>query len=136
MCHLYCSLRRAFFTVQGDLPTCAQPRVGCHAFSGMSSVWTHDCRTDRIARDACRVSHRGNLRSLNREISMMREPPFPMLAQRIAVTSARTEIRIDRVTEDSADSFPASDPPSWTPLRVGAPIQGTSLPGEHMSPHG
>ena len=27
----------------------------------------------------------------------------------------------DRVTEDSADSFPASDPPSWTPLRVGSP---------------
>ena len=27
----------------------------------------------------------------------------------------------DRVTEDSADSFPASDPPSWSPLRVGSP---------------
>lgn len=27
----------------------------------------------------------------------------------------------DRVSEDSADSFPASDPPSWTPLHVGAP---------------
>lgn len=27
----------------------------------------------------------------------------------------------DRVSEDSADSFPASDPPSWSPLRVGSP---------------
>jgi len=27
----------------------------------------------------------------------------------------------DRVSEDSADSFPASDPPSWSPLKVGAP---------------
>jgi hypothetical protein len=32
---------------------------------------------------------------------------------------------VDRVTEDSADSFPASDPPSWTPLQVGSPDQGS-----------
>jgi hypothetical protein len=28
---------------------------------------------------------------------------------------------LDRVSEDSADSFPASDPPSWSPLLVGSP---------------
>jgi hypothetical protein len=28
---------------------------------------------------------------------------------------------LDRVSEESADSFPASDPPSWSPLRVGSP---------------
>ena len=28
----------------------------------------------------------------------------------------------DRVSQDSADSFPASDPPSWSPLRVGSPV--------------
>jgi hypothetical protein len=27
----------------------------------------------------------------------------------------------DRVSEESAESFPASDPPSWSPLRVGSP---------------
>jgi hypothetical protein len=28
---------------------------------------------------------------------------------------------LDRVSAESADSFPASDPPSWSPLRVGSP---------------
>lgn len=35
--------------------------------------------------------------------------------------TARPESWSDRVTEDSVDSFPASDPPSWSPLRVGSP---------------
>jgi hypothetical protein len=36
----------------------------------------------------------------------------------------------DRVSEDSADSFPASDPPSWTPLHVGAPRHDPPRPLE------
>ena len=34
---------------------------------------------------------------------------------------------MDRVTQDSAESFPASDPPSWTPLRIGAPNHDSPL---------
>jgi hypothetical protein len=35
--------------------------------------------------------------------------------------ATRLDSWFDRVTADSADSFPASDPPSWSPLRVGSP---------------
>ena len=38
-----------------------------------------------------------------------------------AAMSARQAACAGPVSEDSADSFPASDPPSWSPLRVGSP---------------
>jgi hypothetical protein len=45
-----------------------------------------------------------------------------------AITRIRAEAVFDRVSEDSVDSFPASDPPSWSPLQVGPPA--------HDTPHG
>lgn len=52
---------------------------------------------------------------------MLRVSPVAVHAAHVVDTSVNVESRVDRVTQDSADSFPASDPPSWTPLRVGAP---------------
>jgi hypothetical protein len=56
---------------------------------------------------------------------MIRVTPLAIHAEHIIDTKVNVEARVDRVTQDSVDSFPASDPPSWTPLRAGAPIQDT-----------
>lgn len=54
---------------------------------------------------------------------MIRVSPLAVHAEHRVDAKVNVEARVvDRVTQDSADSFPASDPPSWTPLRVGAPI--------------
>ena len=46
---------------------------------------------------------------------------------RIDVDEARPESRsFADVDDSSADSFPASDPPSWASLRVGAPSARSS----------
>ena len=52
---------------------------------------------------------------------MFRPAPVAVHAAHVVDTNVNVEGRVDRVTQDSADSFPASDPPSWTPLRVGSP---------------
>ena len=54
---------------------------------------------------------------------MIRVSPVAIHAEHVVDAKINVETRVDRVTQDSADSFPASDPPSWTPLRVGSPIQ-------------
>ena len=44
-------------------------------------------------------------------------PPLPSVARR----GARPGPPADGLLDPSMHSFPASDPPSWSPLRVGAP---------------
>jgi len=56
---------------------------------------------------------------------MIRVSPLAIHAEHIVDKKVDAETRVDRVTQDSADSFPASDPPSWTPLRVGSPIRSS-----------
>jgi hypothetical protein len=53
-------------------------------------------------------------------------------ASSIETSADRTwpDARLDRVSEDSADSFPASDPPSWSPLRVGSPAHDSQSSSE------
>jgi len=57
---------------------------------------------------------------------MMRGSPLAIQTAQIVETKGNVETRVDRVTQDSADSFPASDPPSWTPLQVGSPHEDSS----------
>jgi hypothetical protein len=52
---------------------------------------------------------------------MRRTSPVVIQTAQVVDTKVNAATRIDRVTQDSTDSFPASDPPSWTPLRVGSP---------------
>ena len=60
---------------------------------------------------------------------MNRSRPAASVPQ--VIGRAATEApRPDRVSRDSADSFPASDPPSWTPLRVGAPEDDPGTRGD------
>jgi hypothetical protein len=57
---------------------------------------------------------------------MIRGSPLAIQTAQTVDAKVSAEIQVDRVTQDSADSFPASDPPSWTPLQVGPPSEDSS----------
>jgi hypothetical protein len=52
---------------------------------------------------------------------MMTDPYAARPAGASAGATTWRDAWLDRVSAESADSFPASDPPSWSPLRVGSP---------------
>jgi hypothetical protein len=68
--------------------------------------------------DRERTESRGDARENARD---EREGAAPESSDERARRAAPKAPRTDDVDETSEDSFPASDPPSWTGLRLGAP---------------
>jgi hypothetical protein len=65
---------------------------------------------------------------------MQRISPVVVQTAHVVDVKVNAAPRVDRVTQDSTDSFPASDPPSWTPLRIGAPRRDSLTPPAGTEP--